>query len=196
MLPVANMLPVAAMLPAAEMLANDITLPPVTLPLTLNEVNVPTEVILPCAAVVTVPAVVAEVAEVAVPAVNDAAVPVKPVPAPLNCNPVTAPVTEILPVDKMLPVAEMLPVMFTPSVVKTATFEVPAIEIFALPLGAVDTLVVPLVSAVGVVGMIPVNKLPSPIKYASLVTFPVAESSVMLALAAFGTSLQITLPPS
>ena len=43
-------------------------LAPVILPVELNEVNIPTEVILPCAAVVTVPAVVAEVAVVAVPA--------------------------------------------------------------------------------------------------------------------------------
>jgi len=42
-----------------------IKLPPVTLPVTANAVNVPTLVILGWAAVVTVPAVVAEVAEVA-----------------------------------------------------------------------------------------------------------------------------------
>ena len=73
-------LPVALINPPVNMLA------PVTLPLELiapefNEVNVPTDVILGCAAVVTVPAVVAEVAE---PTVKLAAVPVSPVPAPMN----------------------------------------------------------------------------------------------------------------
>jgi hypothetical protein len=50
------------------------------------------------AAVVTVPAVPA------LPTVNDEAVPVNPVPAPLNDEPVTVPVTEILllnPIDKL-----------------------------------------------------------------------------------------------
>ena len=42
--------------------------PAVILPLTLNDVNVPTLVMLPCAAVVTVPAVVALVATLAVSA--------------------------------------------------------------------------------------------------------------------------------
>jgi hypothetical protein len=45
-----------------------LTLPAVILPVTANELSVPTEVMLGCAAVVTVPAVVAEVAVLADPA--------------------------------------------------------------------------------------------------------------------------------
>ena len=43
-------------------------LPPCTFPLTDSDVRVPTEVMFPCAAVVTVPAVVAVVADPADPA--------------------------------------------------------------------------------------------------------------------------------
>jgi MFS family permease len=56
---------------AGGSLGQVLMLPLVMLPVTANAVNVPTDVMLPCAAVVTVPAVVAvvaEVAEVAVPA--------------------------------------------------------------------------------------------------------------------------------
>ena len=46
---------------------------------------------------------------VAVPAVSEAAVPVKPVPAPVNEAPVTDPAATKLPPDVMPPVAEMVP---------------------------------------------------------------------------------------
>ena len=77
-----------------------VKLPAVMLPVTANEPNVPTEVMLPCAAVVTVPAVVAVVA---LPTVNDEAVPVNPVPAPVNDEPVIVLAALINPAVKMLP---------------------------------------------------------------------------------------------
>ncbi len=85
------------------------------LPETLSPVNVPTEVILGCAAVVTVPAVVALVAVPALVAnVAFATVPVTLAPAifdsPLICEPdesvqlpVIVPVVTLEPVDKVLP---------------------------------------------------------------------------------------------
>ena len=100
-------LPDTSTLPAAEIKPLVNKLPLVVLPVTVTEVNVPTEVMFGCAAVVTVPAVVADVAVVAVPTVNDAAVPVNPVPAPLNDDPVTAPVADINP-----PVSKLPPVTF------------------------------------------------------------------------------------
>ena len=51
----------------ADTLLPKLALPAVMLPVTLKLVNVPTEVMFGCAAVVTVPAVVALVAELAVP---------------------------------------------------------------------------------------------------------------------------------
>ena len=55
--------PTALILPLVSMF------PTVALPATLTKVNVPTEVMFGCAAVVTVPAVIAVVAVVALPAV-------------------------------------------------------------------------------------------------------------------------------
>ena len=49
-------------MPPTDIVPLVVTLPAVALPVTLNEVNVPTDVIFDCALVVTVPAVVAEVA--------------------------------------------------------------------------------------------------------------------------------------
>ena len=95
-MPAVNKLP-PVMLAAADTKPAVKTLPPVALPLTVNEVSVPTEVIFGCAAVVTVAAVVA------LPTVNDAAVPVNPVPAPLNDDPVTVPVADISPAVCKLP---------------------------------------------------------------------------------------------
>ena len=91
------------MVPAALIRPPVNKLPPVTLAVTVTLVNVPTDVMFGCAAVVTVPAVVALVAVVAVPTVNDEAVPVNPVPAPLNDDAVTAPVAEINPAVLKLP---------------------------------------------------------------------------------------------
>ena len=88
-------MPPTSTLPAALIDPPVSKLPPVTLPLTLNAVNVPTEVILPCAAVVTVPAVVAEVALVALGTVPVTLAPVielSAAPLPI-CVPVTLPVT-------------------------------------------------------------------------------------------------------
>ena len=56
-----------------------------------NEVNVPTDVILGCAAVVTVATASPE------------AVPVSPVPAPINCKPVTLPMALTDPTVLRLP---------------------------------------------------------------------------------------------
>ena len=97
-------LPATSTLPAAEIKPLVNKLPLVVLPVTVTEVNVPTEVMFGCAAVVTVPAVVAEVAVVAVPAlvakVALATVPVtlapvildSPDPMPLMLAPVMLPV--------------------------------------------------------------------------------------------------------
>jgi hypothetical protein len=74
-----------------------IKLPDVVLPVTARALSVPTDVMLGCAAVVTVPATVA------VPTVKLAAVPVKLVPAPENELPVTVPVALIKPAVRMLP---------------------------------------------------------------------------------------------
>ena len=64
--------------------------------LIVKPVSVPTLVMLPCAAVVTVPAVVADVADVAdgtVPVTLAPGIDVNPAPDPLNCDPVTVLVT-------------------------------------------------------------------------------------------------------
>ena len=90
-----------------------IRLPPVTLPVILTEVNVPTEVILGCAAVVTVPAVVAEVALATVPVTLPPGIDVSPAPDPLNWLPVIWPVALTSPPviklpDVVLPVTAKL----------------------------------------------------------------------------------------
>ena len=139
------MLPPAVIVPAADIAPNDIRLPPTALPTTLTLVKSPTEVMLPWAAVVTVPAVVADVALVAVPAVNDAAVPVNPVPAPTNAAAFT------------LPLADTVPVISSPVVVNTATLLVPATETLALPFAAAVTFVLPLRIAVGAAATTPVS---------------------------------------
>ena len=133
---------------------------------------------------VTVAAVAAVAAVVALPTVNDTAVPVNPVPGPENAAAV------------MLPLADTMPVMLTPAVVNTATLPAPATEMLALPLAAVVTFVVPLIKATGADATTPVNKLPLPMKNVLLVIFPVADNTATLATAAFGTSLQIVLEPS
>ena len=65
-----------------------VKLPAVMLPVTATLVNVPTDVILGCAAVVTVPAVVAEVADATAPVTLPPGIDVNPAPDPLNCDPV------------------------------------------------------------------------------------------------------------
>jgi len=134
--------------------------------------------------VVTVAAVVADVAAVALPTVNDAAVPVSPVPGPENAAAV------------MLPLADTVPVILTPVVVNTATLLKPPTEMLALPVLAVVTFVRPLIIATGADAITPVKALPLPMKNVLLVIFPVADSTATLATAAFGTSLQIVLVPS
>ena len=105
-------------------------LPPVIFPDTDKLVNVPTDVIFGCAAVVTVPAVVAVVA---VPTVSDDAVPVNPVPAPVKLDAVTAP-------DALI-----TPVTYSPVVANVATAAVPPTPTVTLPLlVAMFTLLVPL----------------------------------------------------
>ena len=69
----------------------------VALPVTAKLVNVPTDVILPCAAVVTVPATTAVVAFGTVPVTLAPGILVRPAPDPLNCDPVTVPVTDTNP---------------------------------------------------------------------------------------------------
>ena len=106
-----------------------------TLAVTVTLVNVPTDVIFGCAAVVTVPAVVAEVALGTVPVTLAPGIDVNPAPEPLNCEPVTC------------PLALSTPVMYSPVVAQTTTFEVPPMVKLALPLDAVVRFVVPLINA-------------------------------------------------
>ena len=88
-----------------------VILTPVIVPLTPSPVSVPTEVMLPCAAVVTVPAVPAEVANVAfatVPVTLAPAIADSPLPLPVNT-----------PVFAVMFAAVMLP--FTPRPVNVPT---------------------------------------------------------------------------
>ena len=77
-----NWLPVTV--PVALTRPAVLKLPPCTLPLTDNDVSVPTDVMLPCAAVVTVPAVVALVALGTVPVTLAPGIKVSPAPEPVN----------------------------------------------------------------------------------------------------------------
>lgn len=110
----------------------------VVLPVTARLVNVPTDVILGCAAVVTVPAVVAEVADVAdatVPVTLPPGIDVKPAPDPLNCDPVTCPAAEISP-----------PVSKLPEVVLAVTVRLPSVPTLVM-LGCALVVTVPAVVA-------------------------------------------------
>ena len=113
-----------------------VTLPLATLPLTVSAVNVPTDVMLACAAVVTVPAVVADAAEVAnvalatVPVTLAPAMALSPEPLPANTAPVMLPVAEIRPAVRRFPVS-MLPT--TDNEVRVPT-EVAVIPVSRLPL--------------------------------------------------------------
>ena len=73
---------------APEPLSVPTKLPLVVLPVTAKLLNVPTDVILGCAAVVTVPAVVAEVADATAPVTLPPGIDVNPAPDPLNWLPV------------------------------------------------------------------------------------------------------------
>ena len=70
--------------PVAEITPPVSKLPDVVLPVTVSAVSVPTDVILGCAAVVTVPAVVADVALGTVPVTLPPGIDVSPAPDPLN----------------------------------------------------------------------------------------------------------------
>ena len=77
----------------------------------------------------------------------------------------------------------------------TATFEVPAMLILALPLVVVVILVVPLTMALGAPATTPVRADPLPKKLEPVI-LPEAVNVVTCALAEFGTRFQITLAPS
>jgi len=121
--------------------------------LTVNPVNEPTEVIFGCAAVVTVPAVVALVARGTVPVTLAPAKEVKLAPDPTNklADITFAPVifppepdVTILPTVK-LPVAFNVPATLTPVPVTINTLALPATDVVTLPPEvAIDTLLLPL----------------------------------------------------
>ena len=112
-------------------------LPILALPETDALVNVPTEVMLGCAAVVTVPAVVAELT---VPVTLAPGIEVKLAPEPTNSP------APILPTFA-LPLALNVPAMFAPLAVTTNTLALPADEIVTLPSCNTTTLLVPLTIA-------------------------------------------------
>ena len=87
-------------MPAVAAEPADPVMLPVMVLVTVNPVSVPTDVMLGCAAVVTVPAVVAEAT---VPVTLPPGILVSPAPDPLNCDPVTVPVAEINPPVSRLP---------------------------------------------------------------------------------------------
>jgi hypothetical protein len=124
---------------------------PVILPLELNDVNVPTLVILGCAAVVTVPAVVALVAEDTVPVTLPPGIDVSPTPFPINW-----------PLVCIFPEAVIKPVMYCPVVAHTTTFEVPPTPTDILPpeLTTVTLLLPKLMLATDVIT--PVSSAPLP----------------------------------
>jgi len=121
--------------------------------LIVSPVNEPTEVIFGCAAVVTVPEVVALVASGTVPVTLAPANEVKLAPDPTNKLAETTfapvrfpPVPEvtILPTVK-LPVAFNVPATLTPVPVTTIIFALPATDVVTLPPDvAIDTLLLPL----------------------------------------------------
>jgi len=127
-----------------------LALPALILPVTVNAVKVPVLVMFGCAAVVTVPAVVARgTVPVTLAPVNE----VKLAPDPTNKLAETTfapvrfpPVPEvtILPTVK-LPVAFNVPATLTPVPVTTIMFALPATDVVTLPPEvAIDTLLVPL----------------------------------------------------
>ena len=73
--------------------------------------------------------------------------------------------------------AELIPVIANPVVENTATFDVPAMVILALPFVVVVMLVVPLTMAFGAPATTPVRADPLPKKYAPVI-LPLAVSVV------------------
>jgi hypothetical protein len=160
-------------------------LPPETLPVTFTLVNVPTEVMFGCAAVVTVPAVVAVTALVAfgtVPVTLAPGIDVNPAPDPLNCEPVIWPAADIKPPVKTLPpvtlpLALNTPVMYSPVVANTATFDVPPTLTKMLALAVAAMLLLPDDTGnPALEAATPVSWLPLPIKKlpAATLILPVA----------------------
>ena len=162
-----DLIPPPNMLPDVLIIPEETMLPPVTFPVVLINpldvtlVNVPTEVMFGCAAVVTVPAVVAA------PTVNDEAVPVSPVPAPVKLDAVTVLVADIKPaVNKLPPVTLPLtlnkPATYSPVGANTTTLPTPLTDIVTLAAAAeILTLLLPLVTFDTLVIM-PVNCEPLP----------------------------------
>ena len=137
-----------------------------TLPVTAKLLSVPTEVILGCAAVVTVPAVVAEVALATVPVTLPPGIDVSPAPDPLNCDPVIWPVALTNP-----------PVIKLPDVVLPVTAKLLSVPTLVI-LGCAFVVTVAAVVAVGTVPVtlppgIDVSPAPEP-KYVAAVMLPVA----------------------
>jgi len=130
-----------------------LALPDVILPVTVKLVKVPVLVMFGCAAVVTVPAVVALVASGTVPVTLAPAKEVKLAPDPTNklAETTFAPVifppvpdVIILPTVK-LPVAFNVPATLTPVPVTINTLALPATDVVTLPPEvAIDTLLFPL----------------------------------------------------
>ena len=176
MLPVTET--VAPVCVVALTLAPPNTLPPLMLPVTTKLVNVPTEVILPCAAVVTVPAVVADVADGTVPVTLAPGIDVSPAPDPLNCDPVTVLVTLTV-----VPVCVVAFTLAPPSTLPPLMFPVTA------KLVNVPTEVILVCAAVDNVPAIPVTlRLPP-------VMLPVTETVAPVCVVALTLAPPNTLPP-
>ena len=92
-------------------------IPPVTIFPELDRlVKVPTEVMLGCAADVTVPAVVAVVADATVPTTLAPGILVSPAPLPWNADAITLPVADTVPVDTTLAPRTLPPAVISPVV--------------------------------------------------------------------------------
>ena len=161
------------------------TLPPVTFPVTLDEVPV----ITPPTTLAAVAVPVTDTLEpVITPPTTEAAVvvPVTEVLEPVITPPttlaaVTAPDTDTTEPSKLEPVTVPLalskPVMYSPVVANTTTFDVPPIETLALPpLAPIATVLVPLTMLLTVTApalMLEINP-PSPTKKPAVDMLPVA----------------------
>ena len=132
-----------------------VRLPTAAVPLTVKVVSVPTLVILPCAAVVTVPATTAVVAFGTVPVTLAPGILVRPAPDPLNCDPVICPVTDTKPPVKLAPFTIVVAITLLALRLPVNEVEVPAMEPIKLP-----PLMLPVVEILPVAAMPTVTTLP------------------------------------
>ena len=182
-------------------------LPPVMLPVTDTDVNVPTEVILGCALVVTVPAVVADVADVAlatVPVTLAPGIDESPAPDPMNVLAVTLPVADTMPLEiklpvVMLPVADtMPPVIKLPACVLPVALNTPALILPATTLPVV--VIIPDVIKLPTVAL-PVDNISPDVRRLPACTLAVTANDVnvptlvMLGCAASVTVLAVAAVP-